>query len=49
MTKEDLLKRVKTDIDLMINGNEFDVRHLFGMTAWLTFYILRLLVKRFFH
>lgn len=34
MTKKDLLKRVQTDIDLMINGNEFDVRHLFGMTAW---------------
>lgn len=37
MIKEELLKRVKADIDLMINGNEFDIRHLFGLTAWLSY------------
>lgn len=37
MTKEELLKRVIAVIDLMVNGNEFDIRHLFGLTAWLSY------------
>ncbi len=34
MTKEELFVRVKSDIDVMVNGNEFDVRHFFGITAF---------------
>ncbi len=37
MTKEILIKKVESDIDIMIVGNEFDVRHLFGLTIWSSF------------
>lgn len=37
MTKEILIKKVESDIDVMIVGNEFDVRHLFGLTIWNSF------------
>lgn len=37
MTKEILIKKVESDIDVMITGNEFDVRHLFELTIWSSF------------
>lgn len=37
MTKEYLVKKVQSDIDVMIPGNEFDVRHLFGLTSWASY------------
>lgn len=37
MTKEILIKKVESDIDVMIVGLEFDIRHLFGLTIWGSF------------
>lgn len=34
MTKDELLKKVKPEINLMIKGVEFDIRHLFEITVW---------------
>lgn len=34
MDKKELLKKVEIDLEIMMNGNEFDVRHLFGLSIW---------------
>jgi hypothetical protein len=37
MNKEALHKKVLNDIELMMVGNQFDIRHLFGLTVWGSF------------